>query len=117
MMTDNLLYPQQRPSIVRIEGYPPISFAKTFIGSEGKKQILIGLLMDNYDNYTPFFNLCQNSCINVTRDIHRSDCDDEDVFEHFNIKIYNYPTKTTSNTYHCYVNNFKICKISTISFL
>jgi len=116
---DNLLYPApiQRPTITRIEGYPPISFLKSFKGSEGRKQIITGLLMDNYDNYAPFWNLCQNSCINIACDLHRSEYDDEDTYEHFNIKIYNYTTKQTSATYHCYVNNYKICSITTISYL
>ena len=91
-----------------------IQFSKSFIGSEGMRHIITGLLIDNYDNYEPFRNIAVGCCINVVRGIHKCETDDEDVFPHFNIKLYNYTTRELSNTYHCYINNLRICKITTI---
>jgi len=91
--------------------------SQTFKGDDIERGFLTILLVNNYNCYEPFARLCLgNKCINLTRGIHKTD-DEDEVFPHFNISIYDYDTRTLSQTYHCYVNmkSLKIAKITTIT--
>ena len=81
------------------------------------EKMSIRFLLQNNMSYPPFYKLvCQNSCINIIKSLHK---DDNDSNPHFNIAFYNHATGVVSMTYHVYVDleAEKIKKISFISIL
>ena len=55
--------------------------------------------------------------INVIKNIHYDKFINSYYSQHFNVKFENKITKNYSNTYHCYINDNKISRITELNIL